>query len=106
VSLELWQLDPLHRAAAEGRAVRVVAPIGDGADVERAAGEARLQRRVERGGGLAVPGADVLADVAAVEPVADLRLECGVDVGAVLDGQVGDAPPRVELVRRGDRAGR
>ena len=54
----------------------------------------------------AVPRADVLADVAAVEPVADLRLQLVVDLAAVFDGQVADAAPRVELVGRREGPGR
>src|SRR5687767_15561317 len=52
-----------------------------------------------------VPRADDLAIVAAVHPVTDQRPQLLRDGGLVLDGQVGDAAPRVELVGPADGLG-
>src|SRR2546425_11621578 len=52
-----------------------------------------------------VPWADRLAIVAAVDPVADQRAQLFGNRALVLDGQVRDAAPRVELVRSADRLG-
>src|SRR6185503_4847749 len=51
----------------------------------------------------AIPRAHQLAVVAAVDPVADERAQLLRDRALVLDRQVGDAAPRVELVRPADR---
>ncbi len=50
-----------------------------------------------------VPGADQLAVVAAVDPVAHQRPQLHRNRPAMLDGQVRDAPPRIEPLRRHDR---
>src|SRR5205823_12340295 len=52
-----------------------------------------------------VPWADRLAIVAAVDPVADQRTQLLGNRALVLDGQVRDAAPRVELVRSADGLG-
>ena len=52
-----------------------------------------------------VPGADILTDIAAVEPVAELGVEFIGDGGGVLDREVGDTFPCVELIWGGDCAG-
>jgi hypothetical protein len=49
-----------------------------------------------------VPGADQLAVVAAVDAVAHQRAQFQRDRAVVLDGQVGDAAPRIQPVRRHD----
>src|SRR5438105_109846 len=51
----------------------------------------------------AVPGAHQLAVVAAVHAVADERPQLFRDGALVLDGEVGDAATRIELVRPADR---
>src|SRR6185295_18480580 len=61
--------------------------------------EVRLVARL----GKAVPGAGELAIVAAVDPVADERAQLDRNGSLVLDRQVRDATPRVELVRPEDR---
>src|SRR5690606_1927953 len=50
-----------------------------------------------------VPGAHQLTVVAAEDAVADQRAQFLVDAALVLDGEVGDAAPRVKPVRGGDR---
>src|SRR5690606_13673552 len=52
-----------------------------------------------------VPRTRQLAVVAAEDAVADQRPQVLVDAAFMLDGEVGNAAPRVEPVRRGDRAG-
>ena len=61
---------------------------------------------VARGGGELVPGADGEAIVAAIDAVADGGAELAGYRALVLDGQVGDAAARVELVGRRKRVGR
>src|SRR6185436_2793857 len=51
----------------------------------------------------AVPGTDHLAVVAAVDAIADQRPQLLGNGALVLDGEVRDAAPRVELVRTADR---
>ncbi len=58
----------------------------------------RRQLGLASGRGLAVPGADVLADVAAEDPAVESIGERLADRTLVLDRPVADAPPRVELV--------
>ncbi len=53
-----------------------------------------------------VPGADGEAIVAAIDAVADRFAEFARDRSLVLDGQIRDAAPRIELVGRGERRGR
>src|SRR5262245_3015741 len=56
-------------------------------------------RRVAR---LGVPGADILADVAAEDVVSDPIAQLLGNRSALLDGQVSNAAPRIELPRRND----
>ena len=69
---------------------------------------ARDELRLGGAAGELVPGADGEAVVAAIDAVADRLAEFARDRPLVLDGQVGDAAPRVELVgrREGVRSGR
>src|SRR5688500_3119742 len=53
--------------------------------------------------GKTIPRTDELAVVAAVDPVADERPQFFRDRALVLDGEVGDAAPRLELVWAADR---
>ena len=53
-----------------------------------------------------VPRADGEAIVAAIDAVADRGAELARDRALVLDGQVGDAAPRIELVGRREGVGR
>jgi len=67
---------------------------------------ARQEAGFAGGLGETVPGADVEAFVAAVDPVADKRAQIFRNGALELNGQVGDAAAGVELVGRGDRPGR
>jgi len=53
--------------------------------------------------GKLVPGAGKLAVVAAIDAIAHERSQRHGNAAAMLDGQVGDAAPGIELVRRDDR---
>ena len=53
-----------------------------------------------------VPGADILADIAAKDPTAESVAELGRHRPAVFNGQRGDALRRVEYPRLGKRIGR
>src|SRR3990172_3282958 len=64
--------------------------------------EIRLARRLRE----PVPRADKLAVVAAEDAIADERAQLLGDRPAQLNGEVGNAAARVEIVRRDDRAGR
>ena len=73
---------------------------------------ARADRRARRASprdaacGELVPRADGQAVVAAIDAVADRRAEFVRDRPLVLDGEVGDAAPRIEPVGRGKGVGR
>ena len=67
---------------------------------------ARLQLRLARRLRELVPRADGEAIVAAVDAVADGLAELARDRALVLDGEIGDAAARIELVRRRKRVGR
>jgi len=98
--------DALDRAFTEQRAeARVVEP--------RQFGERRRALRVTRGklqlaAGLGefVPWTDRETIVAAVDAVAHQRTQFARDGALVLDGEIGDAAPRIEPVRRRESVGR
>src|SRR5262249_30909093 len=60
---------------------------------------ARLKRRLSAERRFAVPGAHVLTDVAAEDPVPHARTQVRRDRLSQLDGQVADAAPGVQLIR-------
>ena len=64
---------------------------------------ARLEIRLDGFLRELVPRAHELAIVAAVDAVADQRAQFDGNAAAQFDGQIGDAAPRIELVRRDDR---
>ena len=105
VAHEAVAADPLDRRAGEAAA--------EGAVVERCQlGEQRQGERLARpegelaaGRGELVPRADRQAVVAAIDAVADRRPQRARDVPLVLDRQVGDAAPRIELVGRREGLG-
>src|SRR6266542_5739602 len=65
----------------------------------------REERRLARGRRFPVPRTDALADVAAELPWAELAFERRVDGAAMLDGEIGDAAPRVEHIGRHEGLG-
>src|SRR5438093_9195252 len=65
---------------------------------------ARRESRIERLAREAhIPRADVLTDVAAEQPVIDLRRLRGGEFAAVFDREIGNASARVEIARSGKR---
>src|SRR5262245_25347020 len=95
---------------ATDRAAREQHPKAGLVEREEALEGPALQRsgvksRLVGGRGEAIPWADLLAHVAAKDPVADRGAQLARDRSAVLDGEVGDAAPRVHLVGRDDRLG-
>ena len=97
----------LDRRAGEPRAERRIVEAGE---VRRAAAprDRRAARSFASRPGLRelVPGADGQAIVAAEDPVADARPQLRRDMALVLDGQVGDAAPRIEPIGRRKGVGR
>ena len=67
---------------------------------------ARLQPGSRRAACELVPRAHRQAVVAAIDAIADRRAKLPRDVALVLDREVGDAAPRIELVGRRKRSGR
>src|ERR1700751_721223 len=65
-----------------------------------------LEVRMRRSAGEFVPGAHELTVIAAEDAVADRGAQLRRDCGLVLDGEVGDAAPRIEPERGDDRPGR
>src|SRR6185503_4370480 len=66
----------------------------------------RVEPRLARGRGETVPRAHFLAHVTAEHPIADQRPQLTRNQAAMLDREVRDAEPRVDLIGRDDRAGR
>ncbi len=100
---------PAHMADAPDRAA-----FGDAQELcLTPAQQVRQRLRVQAGtlvevgqgaaAGKFVPGADQLAIVATVDAVADQRAQVRRDRAGMLDGQVGDASPRIKPVGRDDR---
>src|SRR5205807_7368837 len=65
----------------------------------------RLKRRIFGVGRLAIPGADILADVAPKKMMADARSIRFGDFAAKFDGGIGDAFAAVENIRLKNGAG-
>src|SRR5262249_45828724 len=64
------------------------------------------ERRLARFLGELVPRAGGEAVVAAIDAIAEQWPELGIDRALVLDGEIGDAAPRIDLVGLGERVGR
>src|SRR5215831_8910892 len=70
---------------------------------------AHLEIRMRCGACELVPRAHELTVIAAEDPVAERGAQLDRDRTVMLDGEIGDAAPRIELIRRNDgarRAGR
>src|SRR5690606_7375825 len=65
-----------------------------------------LPCRVVAHGRATVPGADVLTDIAPIHMMTDCGGACSRQIAAMLDRQVRQTPPRVELIGLDDGAGR
>ena len=99
--------DPLDRRAGEDRAEAGIVEREQVGQRRRGQLGAGQEGPVgARGVGEAVPRADREAIVAAVDAVADRRAEFLRDRPLMLDGEVGDAAPRIELERRRKGVGR
>ena len=97
----------LHRRAGEERAEGRVVEAGEFGQRRRRRGPpGRPGGHRRRGAGELVPGADREAIVAAEHAVADRRPELRRDRPGMLDGQVGDAAPRIEPVGSREGVGR
>ncbi len=80
---------------AEGVGIHRGQPVEGGIDELGA----RRELGVDGDGRFTIPGADILADVAAEDLAADAVAEVFGDVAALLDGQVRDAAGGVHLIR-------
>ena len=106
VAQEAVAADALDRRAGEARAkARVVEPRELG-QRRRAQIVPRGELRLGRAARELVPRADREAVVAAEDAIADRPAELARDVARVLDREVGDAAPGVELVGRREGVGR
>ena len=96
----------LDRAAREHGAKPGVVERGEvgqrGAVQLGARGQFRLMSRCRE----FVPGTDGEAIVAAIDPIADRGAEFSWDRAFALNGQIGDAAARIQLIGRGKGAGR
>ena len=106
VADEAVAADALDRRAAKARpeagvVERQRAPPAAAREIV-AGGELRLRAAL----GELVPRADGEAVVAAIDAIADRGAELVRDRPLVLDGEIGDAAPRIEPVGRGKRVGR
>ena len=98
--------DALDRALGEQRAEAGIIKAGQFGERRRAQRGARRKLRLAAGAREFVPGADRQAIVAAVDAVAHQRPQLARDRALVLDGEIGDAAPRIEPIRRRESAGR
>src|SRR5262249_39913302 len=106
VAEETLALGPLQRGPCE-----LVAPDGrvelqPRDQVGLAPVGPRRERAESSGRGLAVPGTDVLADVAAEDPAVQVLRGLILEGPPMLDRPVADALPRVELIRTHEGSGR
>src|SRR5690606_3071097 len=107
VALEALELRPLDWALAEALAEGLQVQLSPGAKLRVRDAFARLESRLGRWPAELVPGADLLADVAPEDPIADLGVHPLLQPDAsLLDGEVRDAAVGVEPVRRVAGAGR
>ena len=103
IAAEAGGLGPQERRAGEAAAQLVVRHLEHRARPRIRC--RRRERRLARHGRLAVPRARALAEVAAELPLAHPRPELGLDLAAMLDGEVRDAPAGVEHVGRHEGLG-
>src|SRR5437773_1413533 len=104
VVLKNGQLDALHGRAAKCGAVLLVVPLKQLSKIDCAAGKSWLKRRIGRIWSALVPWTDILANIAAVEPIG--QIGGLIESAAMLYGQIGDAPAGIEPVRLSDCVGR
>ena len=90
--------DPLHGVARKQDPKAALIKAKQRFEPRRTEFFARLELQFPRGSGEFVPRADREAIVAAIDAIADGRAEFFRDMALVLDGEVGDAAPRVEHV--------
>src|SRR6266581_1960153 len=98
--------DPQDRRACHPLAELALGPSGKLDELGAVEAVAHPEVRLRRDLRVAVPGADELAVVAAEDAVADERPELRRNATFQLDGQVGNAAPRIQRVRCEDRARR
>ena len=98
--------DPLDRRAGEEPSERRIVEPRQRLEPRRIQILARGKLRLPALLGELVPRADGEAIVAAIDAVADQRPELARDRPVVLDGEVGDAAPRIEPVGRRKSVGR
>ena len=106
IAHETVAADALDRALGEQRAEAGVVEPRQFGERRRAQRLARLELRLAAGLGELVPRTDREAIVAAVDAVAHQRAQFARDRALVLDGEIGDAAPRIEPVRRRESGGR
>src|SRR5712691_6618899 len=98
--------DTLDRALGEQSAERGIVEPGKFGKLRRAQHFARGEFYFAAGDRKFVPWTDREAIVAAIDAIADQRTQFAWDLPFVLDGEVGDAAPRIETIRRGKRCRR
>src|SRR5205085_610144 len=103
VVLEDGQLDAFHGRAAELRAILVVIPAQKLSQIDGSGRESRLKSRIDCIRGTLVPGADILANITPVKPIAKPMRHRRLKRLAMLYVQVRNASTRIELIGRGDR---
>ena len=101
IAHEACAADALDRAFAEQRAEAGVVELHQFGKARRLQYGTRRKLRFAPGLREFVPRANRQAIVAAVDAIADQRAQRARDRALVLDGQIGDAAPRIEAIRRG-----
>ena len=98
--------DPLYRTSRKQSPKSGLIEAKQGFEPRRTEFFARREFDLARGSGEFVPGADGEAVVAAIDAIADRGAKLFRDVALVLDGEIGDAAPRVERRRAREGVGR
>src|SRR5690606_18639927 len=106
ISTQALDTCALHRAALHCGPQFVVGARGELGDGHGGPGLTLLPCRVVAHGRATVPGADVLTDIAPIHMMTDCGGACSRQIAAMLDRQVRQTPPRVELIGLDDGAGR
>src|SRR5690606_14527550 len=106
VAQEARDADTLDRRAGEARTEAGIIEPGEFGEAGRREVGPRPQLHLMRRRGELVPGADREAVVAAVDAVAHGDPELMRDRALMLDIEVTEAAPRIELERRGEGVGR
>src|SRR5690349_8043708 len=103
VTLKHRQFYVFDRAASQLGAIRLVAPFHHFPHIKRSRRRPRLKCGIDRTRRRSIVRTHILTNVAAIKPLADRLVKLLRDRLSVLDGEIRNAPPGVELIWLRDR---